>query len=96
MVAVLISLANHDVPNPPPNEPYVPSDTEAKYYYYRLPYSLPRLVARSSCDIWMRPTGAEAYLSPKELKPLGTHLLQEVWEDTVGPAMGSSMQDKGV
>lgn len=95
MAAMLVSLTNHVVPDLPPNNPYVPSDVESQYYYYGLP-SLPRLVARSSCDVWMRPTGAEAYLSPKELEPLGTHLLQGVWEDTVGPAMESYMQEKGV
>ncbi|KAH9887288.1 hypothetical protein C8Q73DRAFT_657226, partial [Cubamyces lactineus] len=36
---------------------------------------------------WMQPTGAEAYLQPKELTPLGPHRLDGIWEDTVGPAM---------
>ncbi|KAF8155668.1 hypothetical protein B0H34DRAFT_675818 [Crassisporium funariophilum] len=85
----------HVISDVAPSNPYVPSDVESKFYYYGLP-SLPRLAARSSWDVWKRPTGPEAYLIPKELEPLGTHLLQGVWEDTVGPAMESYMQEKGV
>ena len=88
-------MFNHVVPNPPPSAPYAPSDVEATYYYYGLP-SKPRLVARSSCDVWMRPTGAEAYLVPKGLTPLGAHRLNEVWEGTVGPAMDRYLQEKQV
>ncbi|KAI9460941.1 hypothetical protein BJY52DRAFT_1117551 [Lactarius psammicola] len=92
---ILISLLNHSVPNPPTNAPYIPSDVEATNYYYGLP-SKPRFIARSSPDVWMKPTGAEAYLEPKELTPLGTHLLNAVWEKTVGPAMDLYLQGKGV
>ncbi|KAH9072395.1 hypothetical protein EDB83DRAFT_2195902, partial [Lactarius deliciosus] len=55
-------------------EPYPPSSVEAKYFYYGIP-SQPRLVARSSADIWLVPTGPEAYLDPKESSPLGSHPL---------------------
>ncbi|KAI0246256.1 hypothetical protein BJV78DRAFT_1364965 [Lactifluus subvellereus] len=89
---ILISLFNHNVPDPPTDAPYVPSDVEATNYYYGLP-SKPRFIARSSPDVWMKPTGAEAYL---ELTPLGTHLLNAVWEKTVGPAMDLYFQGKGV
>ncbi|GBE80098.1 hypothetical protein SCP_0213010 [Sparassis crispa] len=44
----------------------------------------------------MKLTGAEAYLDPKELTPLGMHRLNEVWEDTVGPAMDSYLLEKKV
>ncbi|KAI0720063.1 hypothetical protein C8T65DRAFT_826687 [Cerioporus squamosus] len=90
-----MSSFNHDVPGPPPNAPYVPSDVEARCYYYGLP-SKPRLIARSSCDVWMKPTGAEAYLVTKELTPLGTHHLKEVWEETVGSTMDRYLQEKEV
>ncbi|KDQ54433.1 hypothetical protein JAAARDRAFT_49387 [Jaapia argillacea MUCL 33604] len=81
--------------NPSTNAPYVTPDIEARNYYYGLP-SKPRLIARSSPDVWRRPTGPEAYLIPKELTPLGTHRLNEVWEKTVGPAMDQYLQGKGV
>ncbi|KAF7795267.1 hypothetical protein EIP86_006420, partial [Pleurotus ostreatoroseus] len=77
------------------NTPYVPSALEAKRYYYRLP-SKPRLIARSSCDVWTKPTGLEAYFRPKSLTPLGPHLLNDVWEDNVGPAMAQYMLQQGV
>ncbi|KDQ52060.1 hypothetical protein JAAARDRAFT_139278 [Jaapia argillacea MUCL 33604] len=81
--------------NPPTNAPYVPSDVEARNYYYGL-LSKPRFIARSSPDVWIKPSGPEAYLQPKQLTPLGAHLLNEVWEKTVGPAMDRYLQGKGV
>ncbi|KAH8110516.1 hypothetical protein DFH11DRAFT_773107 [Phellopilus nigrolimitatus] len=91
--SIPIFLSNHTVPDPAPNAPYLPSDVEAANYFYGLP-SKPRLIARSSCDVWMKPTGLEAYLIPKELTPLGPHLLNEVWEGRVGPAMDLYLQEK--
>ncbi|KAI1793524.1 hypothetical protein LXA43DRAFT_971863 [Ganoderma leucocontextum] len=76
----------HHVPPPPNNAPYIPSPVEAKFYLYGLP-SEAHLIARSSADVWRQPTGAEAYLEPKELAVLGAHRLNDVWEDVVGPAM---------
>ena len=75
--------------------PTAPSPVEAKYYYYGI-YSRPRLVARSSADVWVEPTGAEAYLIPKEISPVGLHPLNDVWETMVGPAMDRYLQDMGV
>jgi hypothetical protein len=75
--------------------PYVPSDVERKYYFYGLPTMSP-LVARSGSDVWMPPTGPEAYLDPKELAPLGKHRLDAVFDDIVGPAMVSYLQNKQV
>ncbi|KAI0317534.1 hypothetical protein OF83DRAFT_1171921 [Amylostereum chailletii] len=93
---ILTSFSNHVVPDPAPNAtPYVPSAVEATYYYHGFP-SKPRLVARSSCDIWMKPTGPEAYLEPKGLSPLGPHTLATVWEQTVGPAMAHALEEKGL
>ena len=81
-----ISFTNNAAPDPHTNAPYIPSEVEAKHYFYGLP-SKPHLIARSSPDVWMKQTGPKAYLVPKELTPLGTHRLNEVWEDTAGPAM---------
>lgn len=89
------SMFDHDVLNPTATAPYAPSDVEAGSYYYGL-RSTPRSVARSSCDVWMRPTGLEAYSIPKELTPLGTHRLNEAWEATIGPAMDCYLQEKQV
>ncbi|KAH9849331.1 hypothetical protein C2E23DRAFT_387013 [Lenzites betulinus] len=69
-----------------PNTPNIPSPIEAACYYYGLP-SRPTLVARSSVDLWVEPTGPEAYLQPKELHPVGPHHLDHVWEPTVASAI---------
>ncbi len=91
-------MAKHIVPDPPTNAPYVPSEVEAKHYLYGLPSNPKGLfIARSSPDVWMKPTGPEAYLDPKELTPLGTHRLDsEVWEGIVGPAMDAYLSEKQV
>ena len=93
-----ISMAKHTVPDPPTNAPYVPSEVEAKHYLYGLPSNLDsRFIARSNPEVWMEPTGLEAYLDPKELSPLGTHQLSsEAWEGIVGPAMDAYLREKQV
>ena len=78
-----------------PTAPYVPSPMERRHFYYGI-YSRPALVARSSYDLWVIPTGAEAYMVPKECKPAGISSLKNVWEDTLGRAMGEYLQDMGV
>lgn len=95
---IRISMANHAVPDPPTEAPYIPSEVEAKHYLYGLPSNLKgRLIARSSAEVWMKPTGPEAYLDPKELAPLGVHKLDsEIWERTVGPAMDQYLLGKQV
>ena len=45
---------------------HVPCEVEAKHYLYGFP-SKPSLPARSNPDVWMKPTGMEAYLKPKLL-----------------------------
>jgi hypothetical protein len=85
-------LITIDIPVP---APYVPSELEARNYYYGLE-SRPRLIARSSPDVWKKPTGPEAFMEPKELTPLGMHPLNTFWEKTVGPAMDLYFQEKGV
>jgi len=91
-------MADHNVPDQPTNAPYIPSQVEAKHYLYGLPSnSKGHFIARSSTDIWMKPTGPEAFLNPKELAPLGPHQLDTiVWEGTVGPAMDAYLLEKQV
>ncbi len=80
--------------SPPLHTP--PSSVEAKYFYYGL-HSKPRLIARSSSYTWVEPRGAEAYLTPKELTPLGFgHPLENLWEHKVGPEMVSYLDNIGV
>ena len=81
--------------NIPVPAPYVPSELEARNYYYGLE-SKPHLIARTSPDVWKKPTGPEAFMKPKELTPLGMHPLNTIWEKTVGPAMDLYLQEKGV
>ncbi|KAK7448145.1 hypothetical protein VKT23_013904 [Stygiomarasmius scandens] len=92
-----VSLAaDHAVPSSSiPANPYPPSPSEAQYFYYGLP-SQPVLIARSSTYPWLKPTGLEAYLAPKEISPFGLHPLGEIWESTVGPAIVSYLDSKEV
>jgi hypothetical protein len=87
--------ADHTIPATVPTTPYPPSPVEARYFYYGIP-SQPVLVSRSSTNVWVEPTGPEAYLVPKETSPLGVHPLQEIWEATVGPVMVEYLDSKGV
>jgi hypothetical protein len=82
----------HTTPDPLPIAPFVPSAEEAKYRYYGLP-SQPYFVARSSHDVWVMPTGMEAY---RELRPVGRHALCEVWEGRVGVAMHTFLVEQKV
>jgi hypothetical protein len=77
------------------NVPYPPSLAESKFYYYGIP-SRPRLVARSSPDVWVEPTGFEAYHCPKETRPVGLHPLCDIWEATIGPAIIEYLNSKAV
>ncbi|THU83806.1 hypothetical protein K435DRAFT_420482 [Dendrothele bispora CBS 962.96] len=89
------SLLGPVVPDAP-TAPYPPSPIEAEHYFYGI-YSKPRLIARSSSDVWREPRGAEAYLRPKELSPLGfDHPLRYIWEDKIGPTMVSYLDNNGV
>jgi len=55
---------------------------EAKFYYSGLP-SAPVLVARTGSTPWEAPTGPEAYRKLKELRVVGNHAINEVWEDNL-------------
>lgn len=76
--------------------PSLPSAMEATNYYHGLPSS-PRLIARSSPDIWVEPMGLWAHFTPKELSPLGTHRLNSpLWEGIIFTALDDYLQEKGI
>ncbi len=62
------------------------SEIEAKFYYAGLP-STPVLVARTGTTPWKAPTGPEAYSKIKELRAVGNHALQDVWEGNLAPKL---------
>ncbi|KAG8968959.1 hypothetical protein FRB90_010782, partial [Tulasnella sp. 427] len=79
-----------------PNAPSIPSSFEAAHYYYGLP-SQPDLIARSSAELWVEPTGAEAYLVAKELKPVGSHAaLSLVWEPVIASEIEAYLDSQQV
>ncbi|KAK0442869.1 hypothetical protein EV421DRAFT_551705 [Armillaria borealis] len=60
--------------------------SEAEFYYAGLP-SAPVLVARTGTTPWKAPTGPEAYRQLKELRAVGNHALEEVWEGNLAPEL---------
>jgi len=91
----LISMDDRTTPATALAAPYPPSSIECKFFYYGLP-SQPRLVSHSSLDVWLEPTGPEAYLLPKESSPIDLHPLREIWEAMVGPDMVLYLDSKAV
>ena len=87
--------ANGDCLSPLPNAPFVPSVEEAENRYYGLP-SRPYFIARSSHDVWVAPTGMEAYLKPRELRPVGEHPLCDVWEGGLDVVMHNHLVEQEV
>ncbi|PUU81841.1 hypothetical protein B9Z19DRAFT_970454 [Tuber borchii] len=71
------------------------SDIEAQLYYVGLP-SRPILVARTGYDRWEMPTGPGAWLPHKELRTVGIHKLNEVWEERVAPAIHNTLESNRV
>jgi len=73
------------------------SEKESYWYYAGLP-SRPRLVARSSTPTtpWEEPTGPEAYPVHKELKGVGNHALNDVWEDKLAPLVLDILESERV
>ncbi|KIK65003.1 hypothetical protein GYMLUDRAFT_381919 [Collybiopsis luxurians FD-317 M1] len=65
---------------------------EARHYYNGLP-SAPVLVARTSITPWEKPTGPEAF---KELRPIGDHPLQKVWENKVASEVHKYLKSRRV
>jgi hypothetical protein len=68
---------------------------EAKLYYTGLP-STPVLVARSSTTPWVAPAGPEAYLKPKELRPVYGHALQKPWEGNLPHKLRNFLDSRDV
>ncbi|PBK75246.1 hypothetical protein ARMSODRAFT_929310 [Armillaria solidipes] len=60
---------------------------EAKFFYYAGLPSAPVLVARTGTTPWKAPTGPEAYPTRKELRAVGNHALEEVWEGNLAPEL---------
>ena len=73
------------------------SEDEAQCYYYGLP-SRPRLVARSSTPTipWTNPTDPEGYNQCKELRSVGNHALNDIWEDTLASLVLDLLNSEGV
>jgi len=73
------------------------SEKESRFYYSGLP-SHPRLVARSTTPTtpWEEPTGPEAYPVRKELKGVGNHALNDIWEDKLAPLVLDILESERV
>jgi hypothetical protein len=78
-------------PSPPPPV----SGDEAKFYYAGLPSS-PVLIARTGSTPWEAPTGLEAYPKLKELRVVGEHEINDVWEDDLALKVHAILRAKGV
>lgn len=76
-----LDLKGYPATTPPSNSSSlaIPSPTESKHYYSGLP-SVPVLVARTGTTPWEAPIGSEGL---KELRAVGKHVLEEVWEDNL-------------
>ena len=72
-----------------------PLDKEATFYYSGLPSS-PVLVARTSRNLWKEPTGPEAYRVLKELRVVGEHMLNPLWEDELAPRLHNLLESMEV
>ena len=72
-------------------------EKESRSYYAGLP-SRPRLVARSSTPTipWEEPTGLWAYAVLKEMKAVGNHPLNDVWEDKLAPRIIDVLESNSV
>ena len=75
-----------------------PVSEEESYSYYAGFPSRPRLVARSSTPTtpWKAPTGRWAYHVRKELKAVGNHALNDIWEDTLAPLVLDILESEKV
>ncbi|KAK0207623.1 hypothetical protein IW262DRAFT_1281921 [Armillaria fumosa] len=71
------------------------SAEEAHSYYAGL-VSKPVLVARTSITPYEAPTGPEAYPRLKELRIVGDHDIQDVWEDDLALKVHAILSEKGV
>ena len=68
---------------------------ESTFYYAGLPSS-PRLLARTSTNLWEKPKGLEAYRKLKQLGVVINHKLNTVWEDNVAPIIHARLDEMGV
>lgn len=75
--------------------PPVPSEEEAKNYYYGLP-SEPRLVARSNAESWYE--ASTIHEGPRKvLSPFGPHpLFHKIWDNEVVPTLLNYLNNEKV
>ncbi|KAH7889041.1 hypothetical protein F5I97DRAFT_1935411 [Phlebopus sp. FC_14] len=78
-----------------PSLPLPVSEDEAQNYYYGLP-SRPLLIARTSTHRWEMPTGGEAYFKPKVLRIVGSHVIEEIWEEKLAPEIHTILGENKV
>lgn len=74
--------------------PYSVSQAESIFYYSGLPSS-PKLVYRTGTTPWKLPRGPEAYRRLKQLYPVFSHRLNDVWKD-LGPKIWRLLDSHGV
>jgi hypothetical protein len=79
------------------SNPSTPSELEAANYLHGLP-SKGRLIARSTLDRWVPPTGPHPSLVPKQLPPFRPHRQLDAtkWTRFVGPAMRTYLNGQKV
>ncbi|KZT06644.1 uncharacterized protein LAESUDRAFT_725735 [Laetiporus sulphureus 93-53] len=89
-----------DRPSPPgtPSPPSAISSMEAKHYYAGLHTAStgPVLICRTSRGVWELPRGAEEYFRPKELKVVGNHDIQDVWEKGLAAEVHVALREKKI
>ena len=78
-----------------PSLPHPVSSEEARHYYAGLP-SKPILIARTGRAQWEAPRGPEAYLKPKELRIVGVHEIEDIWEDDLAPGIHAILEQKNI
>jgi hypothetical protein len=78
-----------------PSRPLPVSEVEAKHYYAGL-HSRTILIARTGLNPWEAPSGPEEYLRLKELRILGAHKIEHVWEDDLVLKVHAILDDKEI
>jgi hypothetical protein len=88
-----LATGDHSSTQVTPSPPPPVSEMDAKLYYKGQP-SEPRLVARTGPPL-EAPSGPEAYPRYKELRVVGNHEIDEVW-DKLAPQVFTILDEKGV
>lgn len=72
---------------------YPISEMEAKRYYAGM-FSV--LVARTSTNPWKPPTGPDEYITSKQFRSVGDHVLAHTWDNNLELAIHSLLESKDV